>query len=77
MVKISAIKPYIPNDPHSFCTNPYDVIEKEEELQLKKNPNSLIHLILPDGDGEEKYKNARIAYQKFKDETVSVVMTLR
>ena len=70
MVKISAIKPYIPNDPHSFCTNPYDVIEKEEELQLKKNPNSLIHLILPDGDGEEKYKNARIAYQKFKDENI-------
>ena len=70
MVKISAIKPYIPNDPHSFCTNPYDVIEKEEELQLKKNPNSLIHLILPDGDDEEKYENARIAYQKFKDENI-------
>lgn len=70
MVKISAIKPYIPNDPHSFCTNPYDVIEKEEELQLKKNPNSLIHLILPDGEGEEKYENARIAYQKFKDENI-------
>jgi uncharacterized protein (DUF1015 family) len=70
MVKISAIKPYIPNDPHSFCTNPYDVIEKEEELQLKKNPNSLIHLILPDGDDEKKYKNARNAYQKFKDENI-------
>jgi len=70
MVKISAIKPYIPKEPQSFCTYPYDVIEKEEEAELKKNPNSLIHLILPDGEGEEKYKNAKLAYQRYKDENV-------
>jgi uncharacterized protein (DUF1015 family) len=70
MVKISAIKPYIPNAPQSFCTNPYDVIEKEEELELKKNPYSLIHLILPDGEGEEKYENARKAYQRYKDKNI-------
>jgi uncharacterized protein (DUF1015 family) len=70
MVKISSIKPYIPNDPASFCTNPYDVIEKEEEIELKKNPNSLIHLILPDGQGEEKYENAKKAYQRYKEENL-------
>lgn len=68
MVKISALKPYIPYDPQSFCTYPYDVIEKEDELKLKENPNSLIHLILPDGDGENKYKNAQFTYQRYKDE---------
>jgi len=70
MVKISAIKPYIPKDPQSFCTYPYDIIEKEEELELKKNPNSLIHLILPDGKDEEKYENAKHAYQRYKEEDV-------
>ena len=70
MVKISAIKPYIPKEPQSFCTYPYDVIEKEEELELKKDLNSLIHLILPDGEGEEKYKNAKNAYIRYKKENV-------
>ena len=67
MVKISPLKPYLPRNPEEFTTNPYDVIEKEEELELKKNPNSLIHLILPDGEGDEIYKNAAKAYQDYKD----------
>lgn len=70
MVKISAIKPYIPKEPQSFCTYPYDVIDKEEELQLKKTTNSLIHLILPDGKGEEKYENAKNAYLQYKEEKI-------
>lgn len=70
MVLISAIKPYIPINPEEFCTNPYDVITKEEEQQLKKNPNSLIHLILPDGKGNEVYQNAGKAYRAFKKNNV-------
>ena len=66
MVRISAIRPYNPINPSEFSTNPYDVIGKEEEYQLKKNPNSLIQLILPDGEGEEIYNNASNAYEKFK-----------
>ena len=66
MVRISALRPYNPNNPNEFTTNPYDVIEKEEEYQLKQNPNSLIQLILPNGEGEEIYSNASIAYEKFK-----------
>jgi len=66
MVRISALRPYNPINPSEFSTNPYDVIGKEEEYQLKKNPNSLIQLILPDGEGEEIYNKASIAYEKFK-----------
>ncbi|MFW9952392.1 MAG: hypothetical protein ACFFKA_19915, partial [Candidatus Thorarchaeota archaeon] len=51
MVLITPLKPYAPINPEEFCTNPYDIISKEEENELKKNPNSLIHLILPNGEG--------------------------
>jgi len=68
MVKISPLKPYIPINPEEFTTNPYDVIGDEEEKQLKLNSNSLVHLILPDGDGDEVYMNAAKAYQRYKDE---------
>ena len=66
MVRISALRPYCPNNPSDFTTNRYDVIGKEEEKELKQNANSLIHLILPDGEGEEVYNNALIAYTNFK-----------
>lgn len=66
MVLISPLKLYIPVNPAEFCTNPYDIISKDEELELKKNPNSLIHLILPDGEGDEVYQNAAKAYDNFK-----------
>jgi len=72
MVRISALRPYYPNEPNEFTTNPYDVIGKDEEYQLKQNPNSLIQLILPDGEGEEIYNNASIAYEKFKTNNLIV-----
>jgi uncharacterized protein (DUF1015 family) len=67
MVKISPLQPYIPADPSEFCTRPYDVIEPDEEQALKKNPRSLVHLILPDGEGDAKYEHAAQIYQQFKD----------
>ena len=70
MVKISPLKPYLPKEPEEFTTNPYDVIEDEEAKRLKLNSNSLIHLILPDGNGEEIYDNAAKAYQRYKDDGV-------
>jgi len=70
MVKISPLKPYIPINPEEFCTNPYDVIDKEEEIRLKSNPNSLIHLILPDGESNEIYRNAAKAYEAFKERKI-------
>ncbi|MFX1568853.1 MAG: DUF1015 domain-containing protein [Promethearchaeota archaeon] len=70
MVSITPLKPYMPINPKEFCTNPYDIIGKEEELELKKNPDSLIHLILPDGEGDEIYQNAAKAYKDFKEEKI-------
>ncbi|MFW9826789.1 MAG: DUF1015 domain-containing protein [Candidatus Thorarchaeota archaeon] len=67
MVLISPLNSYLPINPEQFCTNPYDIISKEEELELKKNPNSLIHLILPNGEGDQVYKNAAEAYETFKE----------
>ncbi len=72
MVRITPLKPYLPVNPEEFCTKPYDVISKEEEMELKKNINSLIHLILPDGEGEEIYTNAAKAYKRFKDEKLLI-----
>lgn len=70
MVLISPLKPYIPINPEEFCTNPYDIISKEEEQELKKNSNSLIHLILPDGEGDAIYHNAAKAYNGFKEKGI-------
>jgi uncharacterized protein (DUF1015 family) len=61
MVKIAPIQPYLPKHPETFVTNPYDIIGTAEEAELKKYPESLIHLILPDGEGDEIYQNAKKA----------------
>ena len=34
MVKITPLKAYLPKNPEEFCTNPYDIIGKEEEQEL-------------------------------------------
>ena len=72
MVKISTLRPYCPKNAIKFTTNPYDVIGKEEEEELKKNDNSLIHLILPDGEGDELYHKALSAYERFKASNIIV-----
>jgi len=72
MVLTTPLKPYMPDNPEEFCTNPYDIISKEEEQELKKKPNSLIHLILPDGEGDEIYQNAAKAYENFKKKNIII-----
>jgi uncharacterized protein (DUF1015 family) len=70
MVLVSPLKPFIPINPEEFCTNPYDIISEEEEQELKKISKSLIHVILPDGEGNEVYENAAKAYNKFKEKKI-------
>ena len=43
------------------------MIETDEEKRLKHNPDSLIHLILPDGEGEEVYQNAKKAFDELRE----------
>lgn len=64
MVKIKAVQGFHPKNYMNFTTPPYDIIEKEEELELKKDPNSLVHIILPDGDGIQKYLYAEMYLHK-------------
>jgi uncharacterized protein (DUF1015 family) len=66
MVKITSFRPYIPRNPQEFCIKPYDVIEADEEKELKKEPNCLVHMSLPDGEGDAKYQNAAIVFENFK-----------
>jgi uncharacterized protein (DUF1015 family) len=70
MVKIAPFRPYIPVNPTVFCANPYDVIEPDEEHELKKNPYNVVHLSLPDGEGDTKYQNARNVYEQFQEENI-------
>ncbi len=63
MVKVAPIKAFVPKNPEAFVTRPYDVIEDEVEA-LRKNKNSYVHVILPEG-GEERHENARKALLEF------------
>lgn len=72
MVKATPLKLYVPKNPEEVTTNPYDVISEEELKELRKNPNSFIHVILPSGEGEEKYQSAKNALRRLVDEGVLV-----
>ena len=72
MVKIRPIRAFRPKEVNSFVIPPYDIIEKEEELELKKNPKSSIHVILPEGEGEEIYSNAQKEMERLIDEEIIV-----
>jgi uncharacterized protein (DUF1015 family) len=72
MVKIRPIRAFRPKDVKTFVIPPYDVIEKEEELELKKNPKSSVHMILPDGEGNEVYNNAQKEMERLIDEEIIV-----
>jgi len=70
MVEIKEFEGLRISYPQEFCTKPYDVISDKEAKELRKNPKSAIHIILPEGEGEEKYENARKAYENFRKEMI-------
>jgi len=70
MVEIKEFEGLRPINPEEFCTKPYDVISDEEAKKLRKNPNSAIHIILPVGNEEEKYDNARKEFERLKKNMV-------
>ncbi|MCD6512729.1 MAG: DUF1015 domain-containing protein [Thermoplasmata archaeon] len=53
-----------------FCIKPYDIIDDKEAEEMRKNKNSAIHIILPEGEGEEIYENARKAFEEMKEKMV-------
>ncbi|KAA0003477.1 MAG: DUF1015 domain-containing protein [Thermoplasmata archaeon] len=64
MVEVKEFAGLRPIHPEKFCTKPYDVISKEEAEELRKEKENAIHIILPKGEGEEKYENARRAFEE-------------
>ncbi|MEA2053959.1 MAG: DUF1015 family protein [Candidatus Thermoplasmatota archaeon] len=63
MVSVKEFEGIRPVHPEKFCIKPYDVISKEEEAQLRKSKNA-IHIILPEGEGNEVYENAKNAFKE-------------
>ena len=56
--------------PEKFTTPPYDVIGEEEAEEMRKERDSAIHIILPVGEKEEKYENARKAFENVKKKMI-------
>ncbi|MBD3351134.1 MAG: DUF1015 family protein [Candidatus Lokiarchaeota archaeon] len=72
MVKIRGIQAFRPKDPEEFSIPPYDVIDEKMEKELKTNPRSSIHVILPEGEGDEIYANAKKEMQKLIDNEIII-----
>ncbi|MHA1819827.1 MAG: DUF1015 domain-containing protein [Promethearchaeota archaeon] len=72
MVNIRPFKGFLPKDPIKFIVPPYDVIDEGLKAELKKEPNSAIHVILPDGSGDEVYRNAEKEMKRLIEEGVIV-----
>lgn len=52
---------------------PYDVIDAAQRAELAaRHPNNVVKLILPEGEGDAKYENARQLYTKWREEGVLV-----
>jgi len=55
----------------NFLAPPYDVIDADERASLlAKDPHNVARLILPDGDGDEKYANAADTVNTWLDKGV-------
>ena len=70
MVEVKEFSGLRPLNPEEFCIKPYDIIDDKEAAELRKNENSAIHIILPIGNGEEKYKNAKKEFERLKKNMV-------
>src|SRR5512140_329734 len=52
---------------------PYDVISNEDRVALgARSPHNVVHVDLPEGDGDTKYANAAALLKKWRDERVLV-----
>lgn len=70
MVEVKEFAGLRPIHPEKFCTKPYDIISKEEADMLRQEKESAIHIILPEGEGKEKYENAKKAFEESKQHMI-------
>jgi uncharacterized protein (DUF1015 family) len=63
----------LPGGLASVLAPPYDVISPAERAVLAaREPHNVVHLILPEGEGDAKYANAARLLQRWRDERVLV-----
>lgn len=70
MVDIKEFEGLRAKNAEEFCIKPYDIIDEKEAEELRKNRNSAIHIVLPEGEGDEIYENARKAFDEMKKEMI-------
>jgi uncharacterized protein (DUF1015 family) len=60
-------------DLSSVVAPPYDVIDAGQRAELAaRHPNNVVKLILPEGEGDAKYENARELFTRWRSEGVLV-----
>jgi len=63
----------LPNGLASVVAPPYDVIDARERAELaRRDPHNVVHLILPEGDGDAKYAHAAKLLDAWRREAVLV-----
>ena len=70
MVEIKEFEGLRPRNPEAFCIKPYDVISAKEAELLRRDKGNEINIVLPEGEGEKKYENAKKAFEESKTHMV-------
>jgi uncharacterized protein (DUF1015 family) len=75
MADIAPLKPlrYAPSILEKVIAPPYDVIDAALRAELgARHPNNVVHIDLPEGEGEARYARARELFQKWQQDGVLV-----
>lgn len=75
MVDIAPLRPlrYAPSLLERVVAPPYDVIDAALRARLgARDPHNVVHIDLPEGEGEARYARARELFRKWQDEGVLV-----
>jgi len=73
MVDIAPLKPlrYAPETLERVVAPPYDVIDAALRARLAdRDPHNVVHVDLPEGDGDSRYENARARFAAWQEEGV-------
>lgn len=75
MLDIAPLKPlrYAPSALERVVAPPYDVIDAAMRARLgARDPHNVVHIDLPEGEGDARYTHARELFQRWQDEGVLV-----
>src|SRR5689334_20494703 len=75
MADIAPLRPlrYAPSALERVVAPPYDVIDASMRARLgARDPHNVVHIDLPEGEGDARYARAKELFQKWQDEGVLV-----